>query len=523
MRSALLHDIAVVGGGIYAFIPDAGFVGTAFVNALGNVLSTRGTQLRMSMQFPDNMSTSVKVRVLGQQVVEESPTRILVDLGSLKFGQKKDVVFRCTDPDGISIDNLHAIERCIASVSYFPLSRKEPVTLTSGTLPSAESENSYMSAQVFRSELIITLDELLAERLKSSFDAVCSKGLTSLISRMQLWLRNHSKESEMYDLIEGLQKDLSGQVMEAIEEQYFKKWGKHYIPSLIRAHQLQECLNFKDPGVQAYGGSMFQYERDLADDAFNTLPAPTPALTTKAKMSSSRGITGQSKSLGKSSISYSSPVCMSRFNSASAPCFHESCQVKMYDGTVKAVAEIRRGDLVLCNTHTQQLSYAKVNCVLQTDTSQGFLSLVHFEGGLMVTPYHPIYGPNDRSGAKSSWHFPIDNPAGMPCKTKCSAVYSFVLGPALTKIKNDTIEKKSGRAQSMIINDIACITLAHGIECDDVATHPFYGTERVVESLQALDYFAWSQEGKVVLQEGCVVKDPASGLACGFSQFDKLN
>jgi hypothetical protein len=40
LNSALLLDLAMEGGGMYAFIPDAGFVGTAFVNALSNILVT---------------------------------------------------------------------------------------------------------------------------------------------------------------------------------------------------------------------------------------------------------------------------------------------------------------------------------------------------------------------------------------------------------------------------------------------------------------------------------------------------
>ena len=49
----------------------------------------------------------------------------------------------------------------------------------------------------------------------------------------------------------GLLADMEGQVMEAISRgDYYQKWGKHYLPSLARAHQLQQCSNFKDPGVQ---------------------------------------------------------------------------------------------------------------------------------------------------------------------------------------------------------------------------------------------------------------------------------
>jgi hypothetical protein len=35
-----------------------------------------------------------------------------------------------------------------------------------------------------------------------------------------------------------------------VPENYFERWGKHYLPSLARAHLLQQCNNFKDPGIQ---------------------------------------------------------------------------------------------------------------------------------------------------------------------------------------------------------------------------------------------------------------------------------
>lgn len=50
-----------------------------------------------------------------------------------------------------------------------------------------------------------------------------------------------------------LLQDITGQVREAIIKEptnYFQKWGRHYLPSLARAHLLQQCNNFKDPGIQ---------------------------------------------------------------------------------------------------------------------------------------------------------------------------------------------------------------------------------------------------------------------------------
>ena len=46
-------------------------------------------------------------------------------------------------------------------------------------------------------------------------------------------------------------KDVTGQVTEATSRRdWYTKWGKHYLPSLAQAHRLQQCNNFKDPGIQ---------------------------------------------------------------------------------------------------------------------------------------------------------------------------------------------------------------------------------------------------------------------------------
>lgn len=75
-----------------------------------------------------------------------------------------------------------------------------------------------------------------------------------------------------------LLEDLQGQVSEAFSrDDWYTKWGLHYLPSLMCAHLAQVCNNFKDPGVQAYGGEVFADLRDKADDIFCTLPAPTPS------------------------------------------------------------------------------------------------------------------------------------------------------------------------------------------------------------------------------------------------------
>ena len=79
-------------------------------------------------------------------------------------------------------------------------------------------------------------------------------------------------------------KDSEGQVGKAFSNgKWFEKWGKHYVRSLISAHQLQQCNNFKDPGVQIYGGMYFNKVQDTVDEVFCSLPAPQPSLSHRGK------------------------------------------------------------------------------------------------------------------------------------------------------------------------------------------------------------------------------------------------
>ena len=89
----------------------------------------------------------------------------------------------------------------------------------------------------------------------------------------------------------------------------------------MRAHSLQICLNFKDPGVQFYGGKIFNQIRDLADDKFNKLPAPKPR----------RGYTG------------TRVASMSSYNSRYAGCFDGNGKVTLSDGfSTKLVKDLRK-------------------------------------------------------------------------------------------------------------------------------------------------------------------------------------
>jgi len=296
-----------------------------------------------------------------------------------------------------------------------------------------------------------------------------------------------------------LLEDITGQVREALTkspENYFDKWGKHYLPSLARAHLLQQCNNFKDPGIQVYGGEMFQRVRDEIDAIFCKLPPPKPSVrrTTPIAPSSSRGG-------GGGNYAHYAPVSMSTYHNASGGCFSGEGLVRLADGLEKQAQSIVKGDKVATSL-ADPTACAEVVCVVKTHCVAGKEDLVTLPGGLRLTAYHPV---RDGTG---NWRFPIDL-APLERNVACATVYSFVLRGC-----------GGGQAHAAVIQGVECVALAHGIEGDAVATHAYYGTQRVVEDLKKMR--GWEAGQVDIFPATCeggksVVRDPETGLVCGFA------
>jgi len=271
--------------------------------------------------------------------------------------------------------------------------------------------------------------------------------------------------------LKALSTDLTGQITEAISRaDYYKKWGMHYLPSLLRAHLLQQCNNFKDPGVQHFGGGLFKVQRDEVDNIFCKLPPPKPSVERRTSSGAPAA---------------RAPASMSVYNRASNPCFAGHCQALMADGSQRPVAAIHRGDSV----RTADGGVAQVLCVLETLCRDGKAFLVELPGNLLITPYHPVR-------VNGHWHFPCD--LAPVFELPCDAVYSFVLS----------------RGHVMLVQGVECVGLGHNFS-EPVVAHPFFGSRAVLDQLQTLD--GW-QQGHIQLHTGCLVRDATSGLVCAIQQ-----
>jgi hypothetical protein len=450
LDSELLSDFAREGNGMYSFIPDCAMVGTVFVNALSNLLSTFATNITLSIE-PTNGAQIQGNTVLGGYPAQFASWGVSMDLGSLSFGQSKDIVLPWVMPERDS--SVPYLELCVACTHV--RSGKQLEIKEVGTVETVNSEK--VANQKFR----LKLADCLTEVLKAS------RGANHASSRQMIedLCREMDGSGINNSYIDDMKIDLQREATLAIANgSDFNRWGKHYLPSLLQAHRLQQCNNFKDPGVQHYGGSLFQQIRDIADDAFCKLPPPKPSRPPVSGAAPRR------------------PVSMASYNNASNPCFAGESLVLMANRDYKQVKSIVAGDQVYC----QGGKPSRVACVVKTQCGNGKACLAAFEGGLLVTPYHPV-----KMGGQ--WHFPCD--LVQVLEYPCEYVYSFVL--------EDN--------HSMMINGIECITLGHKLEENEVVKHAYFGTDWVIQDLKRLPGWAY---GLVELGPNAVVRNEKSGRIC---------
>lgn len=260
---------------------------------------------------------------------------------------------------------------------------------------------------------------------------------------------------------------------------------------------MQQCTNFKDPGLQVYGGAVFKATRDEGDEVFIELPPPTP--TGRSRGGYGMGGYGSATNAGAPS---SAPIDMSRYYNAGGGCFKGSCAVAMADGTYKSVVDVCRGDSVATGDGSSlqtQSSVAVVNCVVKTQCPSGVAALVTLNNGAgpTLTPYHPVRVA-DAVGLPQ-WAFPKD--LAPTVMQPADFVYTFLL--------------ERGGA-SMLIDGVECCTLGHGLDAD-VVRHAYLGSHGAVTA--DLEQMAGWDVGLVSLEPRDFIRENGvAGQICAIKQ-----
>jgi hypothetical protein len=453
----VLRGIARRGSGSYSYIPDAGFVGTVFVNALANLLCTAGIDVVLSVEPVDGHEI---VEVLGglQEVTTTSGSFKRLPLGTLQAGQTRDVVL---------LMKSSSKEALLTSPLFATATYREPGVSCGCEMSFVWSEEAdvIVSQQVDRALLVDRLNSVALALGDSPSGTDLERSASELRALSQ---RLSASPSASTRETRALLEDLEGQCLTAVARaDYWRTWGKHYYPSLAFAHMMQQCNNFKDPGVQVYGGDLFKDVQDRADDVFNTLPPPAPS--------------------GRGAATQRAPVNMQAFNDRNGGCVHGLSKADMLWGESRRVSELKKGDLL----KGLDGETAEVLCVVETPGGAA-VKMVAMSDALLLTPHHPVRKGDD------AWAFPAD--VGESIDLEADRLYSFV-------VHGSTAVSFGG---------IAVVALGHGI-AEGVAAHPYFGTSRVLRDLEKAPGFA---NGRVSLASGWDLRHPETGLVEGSSALE---
>jgi uncharacterized protein YegL len=412
VNSNVLRNIASINYGSYGFISDGNMVGTIITNNLANTLCVYYNNPVLSI----SLEKDTKFELINNYKYSIIDNTLNIFLNSLKIGCDRNIIIKTNKP--------------FIDCKLYCLSNNKNIVINNTF---NELNNDYMTLHIFRHKFIKLIDKLM---ISKESDALIE--IDNISNEIDDYIKDKDNNIFISQLIE-LKKDIDGEVKYAVEFNAFKKWGEKYLPSLQDAHFNEYCNNFKDDGVQNYGGELFKKLQSEFENVFINLPAPIPT-----------------QIINSVSIATAVPVSMASFYDRGGTCFHGLCNVKMEDDSLKLVQNIKKGDIVFGG--------GIIKCVVRTKCKDNLMQYCRTPSGLLITKYHPIKYNNQIIFPHQE--FPIDI-------YESDYMYSFLLE------KNE-----DNRQEFIIINDIECITLAHNIINDDVAKHSFFGTDKIEEQLK---------------------------------------
>ncbi len=441
--SKVLKEIANIGNGTFGFIPDGNFVGTVIINSLANTLCTFHKNALLSLIIEGDYE------VFGITDYLNTSWGLNISLGALRLGQSRHIIIKSNNP----INDISLTFETIIDESQTTIYCSEDVV----------NEN-FIMTHIFRCKLITLIDDLILLMNQNKYEDA-NIILNNLINDIKMYLENKDIPQ-----MNGYLQDLEGQITQAINEDYFKKWGEKYLPSLQNAHLLEECNNFKDCGVQFYGSTLFKTLQNIIEEYFLTLPPPTAKITRTSYNPNTSYNNILYNSTTYNNTSTSTPTNMASFYNRDSGCIHGLCVVAMKNGQQKLVQDIIKGDKVLGGI---------VELVVRTKCINNKMLYYQSPSGLLITGYHPIRYNNN-------YVFPCNIFEGNIYDS--DYMYSFLL-----KAKNGK------RPHTIIINNYECLALAHNINNDPVAQHDFFGTEKIVEDLKRCNNWA---SGRITFSTG---------------------
>jgi hypothetical protein len=150
------------------------------------------------------------------------------DLGSITYGQSKDLLIPFSPK---------SVGQCKFTLTYDSVREKKKSLNFGVKNTSQQTDFDLIIRHKFRLEFVhcvrTTLETMLEQKTKSTSKNKKYKRTTDQIETLKKEMEKYANAND--EFIKDLFADLTGQVKEALErEDWFQKWGIHYLPSLTR-------------------------------------------------------------------------------------------------------------------------------------------------------------------------------------------------------------------------------------------------------------------------------------------------
>ena len=465
LDSELLNKLAQDGS--FSYINDSSMLGTNFVNALANFLANI-TNIQLKVEIGEER----KLKSIPGYSHKNLSWGSIIDIGQIQYGDSRDVILILEPQQNSDSEDIPSIT--VACETHNQEIQSEINSCISSEISLASPANRVeLLNQYYRLETCDSVEKAKNFMLVGQHDEAKDE-IQNLISSIE-----SNMDSDSNPFITGLLQDLSAQISQAVSNHnWFTKWGCHFLSAIKKAHLYQMCMDFKNPGIQIYGGELFAQIRLDGEEIFCNLPPPEPS--NKDNYDNNYRGGGGRRYVASSSQS----ITQSYYNS-SGVCYHGDCLVHMFQYPKKKVKEVVKGDIVVT-----PYGPSKVVCVVKTLLNPRVATkMVRLDGGLVITPHHPVL-------MNSTWEFPCN--IKTPSDMFLDAVYSFALD------SGDVIS----------VNGINTACLGHSFNQNDVIKHAYFGSQRVIQDLRKLE--GWSN-GKVNITNRMVHRDPESNQIVSIS------
>jgi len=210
-----------------------------FVDAVSNVLSTFTDNSTLVLSPKSNARFDGTVKGMHDYAKTTDNANLkVINLGPLQYGQSREIVVPITIPEG-------AAEYLNASITYIDRSTGDAVKVTEMAVGSEREATPESITAYCRSKAFDVGTQCITDAMANNMPTA-----NNLMAEFVTELEELFTEAGEPDELKALKADVEGRMTKALDGYArFNRWGRHYLRSICRAHQLQVCTNFLDLGL----------------------------------------------------------------------------------------------------------------------------------------------------------------------------------------------------------------------------------------------------------------------------------